>query len=73
MKITVLMAAYEGEKYIEQQLDSILAQTVPACTPLSPFPSASLPMASVQDTSHKLFGNDSGFPQSMAAHLPYNE
>ncbi len=29
MKITVLMAAYEGEKYIEQQLDSILAQTVP--------------------------------------------
>ena len=29
MKITVLMAAYEGERYIEQQLDSILAQTVP--------------------------------------------
>lgn len=29
MKITVLMATYEGERYIEQQLDSILAQTVP--------------------------------------------
>ena len=29
MKITILMAAYEGERYIEQQLDSILAQTVP--------------------------------------------
>lgn len=29
MKITVLMAAFDGERYIEQQLDSILAQTVP--------------------------------------------
>jgi len=29
MKITVLMAAYEGERYIGQQLDSILAQTMP--------------------------------------------
>lgn len=29
MTITVLMAACDGEKYIEQQLDSILAQTVP--------------------------------------------
>lgn len=27
--ITVLMAAYNGERYIRQQLDSILAQTVP--------------------------------------------
>lgn len=29
MKITVLMATYEGERYIGQQLDSILAQTIP--------------------------------------------
>ena len=29
MRVTVLLAAYEGERYIEQQLDSILAQTVP--------------------------------------------
>lgn len=29
MKITVLMAAFEGERYIGQQLDSILTQTVP--------------------------------------------
>ena len=27
--ITVLMAAWQGKKYLEQQLDSILAQTVP--------------------------------------------
>ena len=27
--ITVLMATYQGRKYLEQQLDSILAQTVP--------------------------------------------
>lgn len=27
--ITVLMATYQGEKYLEQQLDSILSQTVP--------------------------------------------
>lgn len=27
--ITVLMATYQGKKYLEQQLDSILAQTVP--------------------------------------------
>lgn len=27
--ITVLMAVYQGKKYLEQQLDSILAQTVP--------------------------------------------
>lgn len=27
-KITVLMAAYEGEKYIGQQIDSVLSQTV---------------------------------------------
>lgn len=26
--ITVLMAAYQGEKYLEEQLDSILNQTV---------------------------------------------
>lgn len=29
MKVTVLMAAYEGGTFIEQQLDSILAQTIP--------------------------------------------
>lgn len=29
MEITVLMATYQGESYIRQQLDSILAQTVP--------------------------------------------
>ena len=29
MKITVLMATYEGERYIGQQLDSILVQTIP--------------------------------------------
>ena len=29
MEITVLMATYQGEPYIRQQLDSILAQTVP--------------------------------------------
>lgn len=29
MKITVLMAAFDGGPYIEQQLDSILSQTVP--------------------------------------------
>ena len=27
--VTVLMATYQGKKYLEQQLDSILAQTVP--------------------------------------------
>lgn len=27
--ITVLMATWQGKKYLEQQLDSILAQTVP--------------------------------------------
>ena len=27
--ITVLMATYQGKQYLEQQLDSILAQTVP--------------------------------------------
>ena len=27
--VTVLMAVYQGKKYLEQQLDSILAQTVP--------------------------------------------
>ncbi|MCD8370907.1 MAG: glycosyltransferase family 2 protein [Clostridiales bacterium] len=27
--VTVLMAVYQGERYLEQQLDSILAQTVP--------------------------------------------
>lgn len=28
MKVTVLMAAYEGERYIRQQIDSILGQTL---------------------------------------------
>ena len=27
--ITVLMATYQGRQYLEQQLDTILAQTVP--------------------------------------------
>ena len=30
MLISVVMATYNGEKYIQEQLDSILAQTVPA-------------------------------------------
>ena len=27
--VTVLMATYQGKQYLEQQLDTILAQTVP--------------------------------------------
>ena len=30
MKITVLMSTYNGEKYIREQIDSILQQSMPA-------------------------------------------
>lgn len=29
MKLTVLLSAYNGETYLPQQLDSLLAQTLP--------------------------------------------
>ena len=29
MNISVVIASYNGEKYLEQQLDSILSQTLP--------------------------------------------
>ena len=32
-KITVIMAAYEGEDYIGQQIDSVLSQTAPETIP----------------------------------------